>query len=46
MHTPLLKQRGFKKHGSFDLSPTYDSAVYRLIGDLEETAADIPVSSL
>ncbi len=27
--TPLLRQRGFKKHGTFDGSPTHDSALYR-----------------
>jgi len=32
--TPLLKRRGFKKHGSFNRSPTSDSAVYRR-GDVE-----------
>jgi hypothetical protein len=32
--TPLLRQRGFKKYGSFTRSPTHDSALYRR-GDLE-----------
>lgn len=32
--TPLLTRRGFKKHGSFDRSPTHDFALYRR-GDLE-----------
>ena len=27
--TPLLKRRGFKKHGAFDRSPTHDEAIYR-----------------
>lgn len=34
MITPLLRQRGFTKHGKFDRSPTHDSALYRR-GDLE-----------
>jgi hypothetical protein len=32
--TPLLKQRGFKKHGTFDRGSLSDSALYRR-GDLE-----------
>ena len=32
--TPLLRQRGFKKHGTFDRSPTHDCALYRR-GDFE-----------
>ena len=32
--TPLLRQRGFKKHGKFENSPTHDSAIYRC-GDIE-----------
>jgi hypothetical protein len=32
--TPILKRRGFKKHGAFDGSPSHDSAVYRN-GDTE-----------
>ncbi len=27
--TPLLKRRGFKKHGAFNRSPTSDRAIYR-----------------
>ena len=27
--TPLLKRKGFKKCGTFDRSPTHDSALYR-----------------
>jgi hypothetical protein len=41
--TPLLKQRGFKKHGRFDRSPTHDSALYRRGGlELQLTFAFHP----
>jgi hypothetical protein len=32
--TPLLKRKGFKKHGAFERSPTSDFALYRR-GNLE-----------